>query len=569
MAIKRRSVPNRGYGLDNALQNLAPQPIIVDRAPGTNDTAEIGTTWIDTTNDAVYALTSVSAGAANWATAPASGATTLASLIVTTTSDLQGNTDVGGTLDVVGLTTVDDLTATGTTTISGDLDLSSAALIDLTSTLDAAPSIFLHANGGTSEQILLHADQGTSSDSVSLLSDVGGITVQATGDTAVNAIDINANAGGMTVDCALSLDMASSKNADDAIIITASAGGIDIIAAGAAGEDIDIGNAAGSVNIDGGEAIATAITIVASNAAGGIDITSGTGDTDISSTGNINVISSLDGASSVLIEADGGTSETIYVHSDQGTGAASIHLESDVGGVTLTSGLASDDAINLAASAGGIDIDGATQVAITSSEAATDAIAILASDVAGGIDIDCGTGGIDIASAGGAVVVSSTEDAADSIYLHSNGGTSETVKIHSDQGTGVASIDVLSDVGGITLTSGLASTDAVNVAASAGGIDMDAALEVNITSSEAAVADAVTISASAADGGITLDAGATPGVTFTNGTQSHQMLVGTGSPNTVVTAAQGSMYVDIAGSTSTTILFVNTNGTTNWVGVGA
>jgi len=90
---------------------------------------------------------------------------------------------------------------------------------------------------------------------------------------------------------------------------------------------------------------------------------------------------------------------------------------------------------------------------------------------------------------------------------------------------------------------------------------------VNVTSGEAAT-DAILISASNAAGGVTIDSGVTPGVTFTNGTQSHQMLVGSGSPNGSVTAAQGSLYVDVAGSTSTTILFVNTDGAMTWVGVG-
>jgi hypothetical protein len=117
------------------------------------------------------------------------------------------------------------------------------------------------------------------------------------------------------------------------------------------------------------------------------------------------------------------------------------------------------------------------------------------------------------------------------------------------------------------VTIGAANSGAVSVD-SAAAISLDAATASNFTSSLASSAAAITISASAADGGITLDAGPTPGVTFTNGTQSHQMLVGTGTPNGTVTASQGSLYVDVAGSTSTTILFVNTDGATAWVGVG-
>lgn len=203
----------------------------------------------------------------------------------------------------------------------------------------------------------------------------------------------------------------------------------------------------------------------------------------------------------------------------------------------------------------------------------------IAVDTGAGISLDGATASnftvtgsgqdLTLASAGGSVAISATEDAASAISMIANGGTSETIVIRASQGTGAGSVTIDSTAGGLTLSAALASADAINLSASAGGVDIDGALEVNITSSEASQADAVTISASAADGGITLDSGATPGVTFTNGTQSHQMLVGSGSPNGSITAAQGSMYVDVAGSTSTTILFVNTDGSTTWVGVGA
>ena len=54
----------------------------------------------------------------------------------------------------------------------------------------------------------------------------------------------------------------------------------------------------------------------------------------------------------------------------------------------------------------------------------------------------------------GNINVTSTVDEAASIYLHANAGTSETVKVHADQGTGAASLNLLSDAGGITLSAG-------------------------------------------------------------------------------------------------------------------
>lgn len=470
MALRKRR-PNRTYGIDNALQEIAPRSINANRAPTAADLAEIGQQWVDMPNGAVYVLASMTANVANWVTAPASGSETLSSLTVTGATDLQGNTTNGGTLDVTGTTTVADLDVTGTLTFTGDLDLTSAALIDLTSTLDADPSIYLHANGGTSEVIRLRSDQGTAVNSIDIVSDVGGITLQATGLASDDAINLNANAGGVDINAALHIDISSSENAADAIAIAASAGGIDILASGAAGEDIDIVNTGGSVNI----------------------------------------ASTEDDAGAVYIRANGGTSERVRLHSDQGTGVDSILLDSDVGGISLTAtGLASDDAINLTATAGGVDIDGALQVNIASSENAADAVVIAAS--AGGIDISAtGAAGedIDITNTGGSVNVTATEDVADAIYIHANGGTSEKIRVHADQGTASDSIELESDAGGITFTSP-----------------------------------------------------ATNGVVVNNGTQALGIYVGSGAPS--LSAAQGSIYLRSDGSSTSTRLYVNTDGSTTW-----
>jgi hypothetical protein len=69
--------------------------------------------------------------------------------------------------------------------------------------------------------------------------------------------------------------------------------------------------------------------------------------------------------------------------------------------------------------------------------------------------IDIGSGALssgNITSSGsGATSITSTSTSAEGILLHANGGASETIKLHSDQGTGNDSIELLSDVGGISL----------------------------------------------------------------------------------------------------------------------
>lgn len=373
--------------------------------------------------------------------------------------DIDGGT-AGIAVDTTGAFSIDGAAASNVTVTGAGIDLTLASVLGsvlVSSTEDAALAIMLHANGGTSETIRVRSDQGTGAASLDLLSDVGGITLTA-GLGSADAINlVTSNAGG----------------------------GIDVDA-GTAGFIVDT---TGAFSIDG----AAASNVTTTGA--GIDLT-------LSSVlGSVLVSSTEDAALAIRLHANGGTSETIQVHSDQGTGVDSVGLLSDVGGITVrATGLASADAINLEAAAGGIDVDAALQINIASSQNAADAIVINAS--AGGIDItNTGTAGedIDIASSGASVNISATENAASAITLTSNGGTSETIVVTNTQGTGAAAIALTSSAGGITLTSNLATADGINLVATGGGIDVDAALQINVRSTQSA-ADSIVVESTA--GGI-------------------------------------------------------------------
>lgn len=244
------------------------------------------------------------------------------------------------TLDAVAFSI--DGTAASNVTVTGagaDLTLSSSGgSVLVSSTEDAALAIRLHANGGTSETIQIHSDQGTGVASVGLLSDVGGLTLRATGLASADAINLEAAAGGIDVDAALQINIASSQNAVDAIRILASAGGIDIDAVGAATEDINITNTGGSVVVSATEAIADAITISAS--AGGIDILApgaGAGlDIDIVNTGgSVNITATESTANAIVITASGAAGGI-----DLTTGGGSVDISSS-GFVTMVADAAS------------------------------------------------------------------------------------------------------------------------------------------------------------------------------------------------------------------------------------
>jgi len=85
------------------------------------------------------------------------------------------------------------------------------------------------------------------------------------------------------------------------------------------------------------------------------------------------------------------------------------------------------------------------------------------------------TAGADLTMTTGTCTITSDDDIADCIYLHANAGTSETIRIRSDQGTGNNSVTVTSDVGSVNINSGRAAANAIilNASNAAGGIDAD------------------------------------------------------------------------------------------------
>ena len=232
------------------------------------------------------AFTITGASASTWSLS--SGALTIDAAAAALTLDGHGGVNIAGTNG-----SEVDITTTGAVDInSGAFTLDGAALsIDGTddsniTVTGSGKDLTLSVAGGGSQQLSL-ASAGTGANAIDVLASAGGIDIRATGAAAGEDIDITTSS---------SINLTSTENVADSIVISSSVGGIDITAAGAsAGEDIDI-TATGS---------------------------------------SINLTSTENAASAIYLRANGGTSETVKIHSDQGTGAASVHLLSDVGGVTI------------------------------------------------------------------------------------------------------------------------------------------------------------------------------------------------------------------------------------------
>ena len=269
----------------------------------------------------------------------------------------------------IGSATAGAIIVDTTSTIAVNSD----GAIDITTT-DASADITLDSTAGS-----VIIDGGQAADDAVVISATGtgaGIDITSLGDVDITTTgtageDITlTNTGG-------SINLSATEDIATAIVISASTGGIDITADGAAASDLDLDCTNGSVNITSGESAADSIVI--SSTLGGIDI-SAVGaaageDIDITTTGSsINITATEDDSAALVIEVDGGTSEGLTLHSDQGTGDESILLSSDVGGVTINAAAGSIDIEAVGGSDGDIGINAGDDLTITAAGNTTFAV---------------------------------------------------------------------------------------------------------------------------------------------------------------------------------------------------
>ena len=274
-----------------------------------------------------------------------------------------------------------------------------ASQLTLTSSANFADSIYLHADGGINETIQIRSDQGTGNTSVNIVSDVGGITLDA-GDIII-------------------------LNASNGIVLTSTASFADSIYLHANGGTSE------TIHIRSNNGTGTASVNIVSDV-GGITLDAGSG---------VIIASTANSVDSIYLHANGGANETIQIRSDQGTDAASINIVSDVGGITLNGGR-----VLLTSTA-----NSSNSIYLHANGGANETIQIKSDQGTGSsIDIVSNVGGITI-DAGGDVTIKSSNNSANSIHLYTNGGISESIQIKSERGTSATSVNIVSNDGGITL----------------------------------------------------------------------------------------------------------------------
>jgi hypothetical protein len=242
--------------------------------------------------------------------------------------------------------------------------------------------------------------------------------------------------------------------------------------------------------------------------------------------GSLDLRSAGTGADAVKVVASGGgfdldaVDDVIITVASTTTAddLALVQTGANNSGITLAAAGTGDDAIDLNASAGGVDIDGVKSVTISSTEASDDSIVISAAGTAGGIDItslgdiDISTTGaagedITITNTGGSIAISATENIQNGVHIEANGGTSESINLYANQGTGSsattehdASIQLQSDDGGIGIYTTGDVADAFRLETNGGTSET-----IVINNLQGTGAGAITIAANAAGGDLNLD----------------------------------------------------------------
>jgi hypothetical protein len=496
-------VVSGGFGIAGA--------VFADSTMDVNGATTLDQTTIDTTDGqfAVSGSNKVSmtpsaaielTGAANSFLKTTAGTAVLESQA--SSASVLGNTSVSvtssaGAVNLSAAATSSYATSSGNITVqssTGVLNLLSSSNTNITS---SAASVSINGNAASDFSVtgafpltltssggsVILSSQKTSTDSITLdaLTGVpgGGILI----DVGTNGVDMNSN-GAIKLDAS---NVASN--------FTLSTNG--------ASQDLTIGvtgTTDSSLILNSSGTNTDAIIINASNATSGINIDSGSGGLDASTTGGMSLNSqstsnfTVTGASNLTLRTTGGNAilqggstgaSAVTITADNAAGG--INIDSGTNGVTMdtTGGISLDSAstsnftvtgtsnLTVASTAGDVIVNGGSTNAT--------AVNITASNAAGGINIGAGTNGIVSSTTGGTAITSvlassmtvNTAASGQNLTLGITGATASSLILNSS-GTGIAAIDINATAGGIDIDAtseiNLQTTDSVNGVKIATGI---------------------------------------------------------------------------------------------------
>jgi len=370
---------------------------------------------------------------------------------------------------------------------------------------------------------------------VSIGADAGGVTVDTSGAVRVDAdaashmtvagADLTLSttgAGNTLINSALEVDITSATlDTNQTGSITMDAAATSHFTVTGAAADATVSSVGGSVNMTASEAAADAINITASAGAGGITASSGTGGITETTTGTMDL-------NSGPFTLDGTTGSIDFT---------------DATNVTVTG--ASKD-LTVASTGGSVNV--------TATEAAADAINITASAGAGGITASSGTGGI-------AATTTGTMDLNSGPFtLDGSTGSLDFTDTTNVTVTGASKDLTLGATGGsINITATENAVDALNIQATTGGVQINAAGLLNVDAGASADFDVtgsttmtstVATTIEAVGGNLTLDNQfATGKLILMTGTNTAATAVEIKSDNgTVQVSVDGTGQADFTGN---------------------
>ena len=320
-----------------------------------DDLSGVGTIAFD---QAASSISLVSDGTDDNLTIALTGATA-SSIIISSTGTgadaIDINTTAGGIdIDISGAGSNEDFSVTTDSSIhftpteaaTDSFEISASGGIDITAVDDisivcastaGADDLVIQQTGANDSSISLQA-AGTGADAINIDATAGGVAIDGTNSTIIITNTTNGAGDDLSLvvdgDDNASIILDSDGTANDAILLTASGGGIDIngkemitidVASGTAGTtDIIITNTPGT------DEAAIAIQAVA----GGVDIDAAAAKNVAISGGQVLITSKTDEASAISMVTNVGTSETIVITNTLGEAAGSIALEATAGGIT-------------------------------------------------------------------------------------------------------------------------------------------------------------------------------------------------------------------------------------------
>lgn len=528
MLMATDSRNSKAYALGGPLADVLVIPIRARRNPTAADKAPVGTTWVNEVTSTPFIHCGTISGVNTWQTAPAAGAIAAASMTINP-GDV---TITAGDLDIT----------------AGDIDLANG---NITLTLGTLTSVAVAAQTITASTTL----ESLGNVVVGTTLNVGGVTTLA--DTIINgnitltgALDIQ---GDFDLDNTGSTLIRSTNNAPGCLTVLADGGLNESVlitsAQGTAAGSIALNSLAGGIEITAALNSSSAIHLTASDAIGGVTVTTGSGGFSIAADGGSILLASKTGNISIGTDAFakniaiGSATGTTTVDINTGTGGFTLHT--GTGDIEIGNDIADHDiVIGDNSGENKLELYAGSKGAVISSE--------------GDLDLQAGPLGADT----GHINIGIGGDAHE-IVIGNDEATSSISLISGDAGT------TMESDGSTTIASGDSSNFTVTGAAkdltlsSVGG-------SVNVSASESA-ADAIKMTASGVNGGIQMSTGTT-GLQVTapfvelNGIKIY---TGAGAPDPALCTAVGDLYIRTNPTNANERLYIGTVIGTTWVHIAA